>query len=140
MATFKQHLYMEHFSKLMQTSRAYTSYHDFLQRSLLLTRKLLNQWFLVVKLKSSLRKVHVNGHHYDLVIRYGIYIYVIWIFDKSNRKGATRGEGTAFASGAPALIPALFFVPLCGVRVAHCLDIYVVFFRSLSFCPFSCAH
>jgi len=48
MATFKQHLYMEYFSKLMQTSRAYASYHDFPQRGLLLTRKLLNQWFLVV--------------------------------------------------------------------------------------------
>ena len=62
------------------------------------------------------------------------------IFDKSNRIGATRGEGTVFASGAPALIPAFFIVPFCGVRVAHCLDIYVVFFRSLSFCPFSFAH
>ena len=31
------------------------SYHDFLDRLLMLTRKLLDQWFLVFKLRSSLR-------------------------------------------------------------------------------------
>jgi hypothetical protein len=34
---------------------------------LLLTRKLLNQWFLLVKLKSSLRTFY--GRHHDLVDR-----------------------------------------------------------------------
>jgi len=34
--------------------------------------KLLNQGFLVVKLKSSFRKV--EGHHHDLVNRYGISV------------------------------------------------------------------
>jgi hypothetical protein len=37
---------------------------------LLLTRKLLNQGFLLVKWKSSLRKF--NSRHHDLVDRYGI--------------------------------------------------------------------
>jgi hypothetical protein len=37
---------------------------------LLLTRKLPNQGFLLVKLKSSLRKFY--GRHHDLVDRYGI--------------------------------------------------------------------
>jgi len=37
---------------------------------LLLTRKLLNQGFLLVKLKSSLRKFY--SHHHDIVNRYGI--------------------------------------------------------------------
>ena len=37
----------------------------FMNRGLLLTRKLLNQGFLLVKLKSSLRKI--NGRHHDLV-------------------------------------------------------------------------
>ena len=32
------------------------SHHDFLEKGLLLTRKLLNQGFLMVNLKSSLRK------------------------------------------------------------------------------------
>jgi hypothetical protein len=39
-------------------------------RGLLLKRKLLNQGFLLVKLKSSLRQFY--GRHYDLVDRYGI--------------------------------------------------------------------
>ena len=39
---------------------------------LLLTRKLLNQGFLLVKLKSSLRKFY--SRHHDLVDRYGISV------------------------------------------------------------------
>ena len=60
------------FFELKWYSRARDSYQDFLQRGLLLTRKLLNQWFLLVKLKSSLRKFY--GRHYDLVDRYGISV------------------------------------------------------------------
>jgi hypothetical protein len=37
-----------------------------------ITRKLLNQGFLLVKLKSSLRKFY--GRHHDLVDRYGISV------------------------------------------------------------------
>ena len=73
--TFQQHLHMEYIS---------LSWYDIpefvvpirmslvLDRELLLTRKLLNQGFLLVKLKSSLRKFY--GHHHDLVDRYGIYV------------------------------------------------------------------
>jgi hypothetical protein len=50
---------------LSRYSRACGSYQDFLERGLLLTRKLLNQVFLLVKLKSSLRKFY--GHHQDLI-------------------------------------------------------------------------
>ena len=39
---------------------------------MLLTRKLLSQWFLLVKLKLSLRKLH--GCHHDLVNRFGISV------------------------------------------------------------------
>ena len=39
---------------------------------LLLARKLLNEMFLLVKLKSSLRTFY--GRHYDLVDRYGISV------------------------------------------------------------------
>jgi hypothetical protein len=46
------------------------SYQDFPDRGLLLTRKLLNQGFLLIKLKSSLRQFY--GRHHDLVDRYGI--------------------------------------------------------------------
>jgi hypothetical protein len=59
-------------SQLIRCSRACGSYQDFLDRGLLLTRKLLNQGFLLVKLKSSLRKFY--GHHHDLVDRYGLSV------------------------------------------------------------------
>ena len=48
------------------------SYHEFLDRWLLLTKKLLNQGFLVIKLKSSL--LQFCGPHHDLVNRYGISV------------------------------------------------------------------
>ena len=51
-------------------SRGCGSYQDVLDRGLLLTRKLLNQGFLLVKLKSSL----FYGRHHDLVDRYGISV------------------------------------------------------------------
>ena len=43
-----------------------------LDRGLLLTRKILNQGFLLVKLKSSHRKFY--GRLHDLVDRYGISV------------------------------------------------------------------
>ena len=55
-------------SQLIRYSRAC----DFLDRCILLTRKLLNQGFILFKLKSSLRKFY--GRHYDLVDRYGISV------------------------------------------------------------------
>ena len=44
-------------SQLIQYSRGFGSYHDFLDGRLLLTRKLLNQRFLLVQLKSITSKV-----------------------------------------------------------------------------------
>ena len=51
-------------------SRACGSYQDFLEREFLLTRKLLNQGFTVVNMKTSLRKFY--GLHRDFVNRYGV--------------------------------------------------------------------
>jgi hypothetical protein len=65
-------LYGVYISQLIRYSRACGSYNDFLDRGLLLTRKLLNQRFLLVKLKSSLRKFY--GRHHDLVDHYGISV------------------------------------------------------------------
>jgi hypothetical protein len=48
--------YGVYISQLIRYSRACGSYQDFHDRGLLLTRKLLNKVFLLVKLKSSLRK------------------------------------------------------------------------------------
>jgi len=59
-------------SQLIRYSRACGSYQDFSNRGLLLTRKLLNQGFLLVKLRSSLRKFY--GRHHDLVVRCGISV------------------------------------------------------------------
>ena len=59
-------------SELIQSPRACGSYKDFLDRGLLLTKKLLNQGFFLVKLKSSLRKFYSRHHH--LVDRYGIFM------------------------------------------------------------------
>jgi hypothetical protein len=53
--------YMEYVSKIIRYSRACGSYHDFRDKMLLLTQKLLNQGFHIVKLKSAVRNVH--GHH-----------------------------------------------------------------------------
>ena len=64
--------YGVYISQLIRYSRACGSYQDFLDRGLLLTKKLLNQGFLIVKLKSSLRKFY--GRHHDLVDRYGISV------------------------------------------------------------------
>jgi hypothetical protein len=58
--------------QLIRYSRACGSYDDFLDRGVLLTRKLLNQGFLLDKLKSSLRKFY--DRHHDLVDRYGISV------------------------------------------------------------------
>jgi hypothetical protein len=55
-------------SQMLLYSRACGSHQDFLDRGLLITRKLLNQGFLLVKLKSSLRKFY--GRRHDLVDRY----------------------------------------------------------------------
>jgi hypothetical protein len=62
--------YGVYISQLTLYSTDCASYQDFNDREL--TRKLLNQRFLLIKLKSSLRKFH--GRHDDLVDRYGKYV------------------------------------------------------------------
>ena len=64
--------YGVHISQLIRYSRPCGFNHDIFHRVLLLTRNLLNQRLLVVKLKSLLRKFY--GRHHDLVNRYGISV------------------------------------------------------------------
>ena len=64
--------YGVYISQFIRYSRACGSYQDFLDRGLLLTRKLMNQGFILVKLKSSIRKGY--GRQHDLVDSYGIYV------------------------------------------------------------------
>jgi hypothetical protein len=59
-------------SQMIRHSRACGFCQDFLDRGFLLTRKLLNQGYILVQLKSSLRKIY--GHYHDLVDRYGISV------------------------------------------------------------------
>ena len=58
--------------QFIRYSRACGCYQDFIDRGFILTRKLLSQGFLLVKLKSSLRKFY--SRHHDLVDRYGISV------------------------------------------------------------------
>jgi hypothetical protein len=62
--------YGVYISQLKWYSRAFGSYKDFLDRGWLLTRKLLNQGFLLVKLNSSLRKFTVATMTWLTVIEY----------------------------------------------------------------------
>ena len=64
--------YGVYISHMLRNSRACGSYQDVLGWRLLLTRKLLDQRFLLVKLKSSLEKDY--GRHHDSVDRYGISV------------------------------------------------------------------
>ena len=59
--------YGVYISQLIQYSIACGSYEDVLDKGLLLTMRLLYQGFILVKLKSLLRKFH--GRHHDLVDR-----------------------------------------------------------------------
>ena len=103
------------------------SYHNYLDRGLLLTRKILDQEFPVVKLKSSLRKFY--GHRHGLRLTATEYMCHKWpricsvcrnrilvlsplmtfhrIYNKSNTTGATCGARTAYPSGAPEFAPDL---------------------------------
>jgi hypothetical protein len=71
-ATFQQHLHMEYIyiSQVIWYSKACGSYNDFLDWRALLTRKLLNKGFLMIKLKASLRTFY--GRHHELVNSYGL--------------------------------------------------------------------
>jgi len=65
--------------QLIRYSSDYGSYHDFLNRRLILASKLLNQGFPVVKLKSSIRLFY--GRHLDLFNRCvtnGHWIWSVW--------------------------------------------------------------
>ena len=64
--------YGVYISQLIWYFRVCGSYQDFLDTELLPTRKLQNQGFLLVKLKSSLRMFYCP--HHDLVDRYGISV------------------------------------------------------------------
>jgi len=65
--------YGEYVFQLIRYSRACGYYRDFLDRGLMLPRKLLNQGFLVVRLKPLLWELTVATMHL-LINCYGIYV------------------------------------------------------------------
>ena len=105
--------YLLHISQLMPYSRACCSYHDFLDRGLLLTRKLLNQGFPVVKLKSSLwtftvatmtwlllHNVWVPNDHVLFVVMTIPSFPHSWFIRFYIKTGVTSGAGSAYPSEA----------------------------------------
>ena len=140
---------------MIRYSRACGSYQDFLDRGLLLTMKLLNQGFLLVKLKSSLRKIY--GRHHDLVDRYGISVtndhgYVPLVVSTSRFFPHSRfitGFVTRLTRRVPLVEQELINLPehlssppvFSGVRVTRSLVVPVsIVDRCLSFCTFSFGH
>ena len=128
---------------------------DFLDRGLLLTRKLLNQGFLLVKLNSLLRKIY--GRHHDLVERYGISVsqmtmdmfhllYHSRSFPHSlliTRFASRLTRRVSLVDHELLTLPDHLSSPpvFCGVRVTRYLDLCVYFEdRCMSFCHFPFSH
>lgn len=64
--------YGVYISQLIRHSRACITYHDFLERGLLLSQKLLSQGFVREWLASSLRTFY--GRHHELIDRYNVTV------------------------------------------------------------------
>jgi hypothetical protein len=140
---------------MIRYSRACGPYQDFLDRGLLLIMKLLNQGFLLVKLKSTLRKIY--GRHHDLVDRYGISVtndhgYVPLVVSTSRFFPHSRfitGFVTRLTRRVPLVEQELINLPehlssppvFSGVPVTRSLVVRVcIVDRCLSFCTFSFGH
>ena len=59
-------------SQLIRYARASSLYKDFIDRSMLLARKLLTQGYEMPRLVSSLRKFY--GRHHELIDRYDVHV------------------------------------------------------------------
>jgi hypothetical protein len=141
--------YGVYISQLIRYSRVCGSYQDFLDRGLLLTRKLLNQGFLLVKLKTSLRKFY--GRHHELVNRYGISVSLVVNTSRSFPPSwLITGFVTRLTRRVSLLEQELFTLPellsspplvFSGVRLTPSLVLCVCFVdRYLYFCTSSLGH
>ena len=133
-AIFKQHLHMKNISQLIRYSRVFVPYHDF-----------LNQAFLIVEHKSSLRTLHCR--HYNLVNRYRISVLEMTTICSTWRKHfvffpyslLNTGFVTRVTRRVPLVEQELLTLPehlisspdFNGVYVAQSLAWCVVFCRSL---------
>ena len=132
------------------------SYQNFLDRALLLTRKLLNQGFLLVMLKSSLRKFY--GRHpwlgwplWNICVTndHGYVPLVVSIPRSFPHSWLISGFVTRLTRRVPLVEQELFTLPehmsspavFCGVHVTRSLVLCVCFVdRCLFFCTFSFGH
>ena len=129
--------YGVYISQLIRYSRACGSYQDFLDKGLLLTRKLQNQGFLLVKLKSSLRKYYAHSHGYvPLVVSTTRSFPHSWFITGFVTRLTPRVP--LVEQKVPTLPEHLSSSPVFSrVRVTRSLALCVCFVdRCLSFCPF----
>jgi hypothetical protein len=146
--------YGVYISQLIRYSRACGSYQDFLDRGLLLTKMILNQGFLLVKLKPSLRTFNevllgwllwnicfTNYHEYvPLVVNTSQSFPHSWLITEIITRLTRRTplvEQELFTLPEDMSSPPVFN----GDRVTRSLVLCVCFVdRCLSFCPFSFGH
>ena len=134
------HVYI---SRLIRYSRACGSYQDFLDRGLVLTKKILNQEFLQVKWKSSLRKFTVATmtwltgmdhfcKHFPVLSSFVTYQRVC---NQINIMGATDGAGTtAYPSGAHEFTPGFQWgscYSIFSFKCMFCRSLLVIFLLSI---------
>jgi len=138
-------VYGVYISQLIRYPRACGSYQDFLDRGLLLTWQLLNQEFLLIKLKSSLQFFTVPTMTWLTVMEYlchkwpricsfcrnhnpvlSSFMTYPRVYYKSNITGATSGAGIAYRSEAHEFTPVF-----SKAYVAQSLILCIVFCISL---------
>jgi hypothetical protein len=128
-------------SQLIRYSRGCGSYHDFFHRGLLLTSKLLIQWFLVVitskDFRSSLR--NIIRHKWPWIwfpcCNHNSVNSLYITYHRRYTTGAT--SGALLEQELPTLLEDPSLSPLvCGIRGAQSLVFFVVLcWPFLSHCP-----
>ena len=143
--------YGVYLSQMIRHYIACGSYQDFLDRRLLLTRKLLNQGFLLVKLKSSLRKPWLGWPLWNICFT-NDHGYVPLVINTSRSFPHSRlitGFVTRLTWRVPLVEQELLTLPehlssppvFSVVRVTRSLVLYLCFVdRCMSFCTFSFCH
>jgi len=151
-AIFQQHLHNGvYISQMIRYSRACGSYQDFLDRGLLLTKKLLNQGFLLVKLKSLRSPPWLGWPLWNICVTndHGYVPLVVKTSRPFPHSRLVTGFVTRLTQRVSLVEQELLTLPehlssppvFSRFRVTRSLVSYVCFvYRCLSFCPFSFDH
>ena len=129
--------------QLIQYSRVCDSYNYFLDKGLQLTRKLLNQGFLVVKLKSSFRKFYDRRN--DLTNRFiteylchnpvlSTFMTYYSVCNKSNTMDATCAAGNVYPPRAPELTPVFNGGLVVRSRLMCSVLYIIIYYFSIDHC------